>query len=100
MAPRPAPPPLGGRVRRVSLLIDIGGSSVEDYDRVRLLVRRLLSHFSRQMVTLSRWDAFTTDGAFYLNGVEVETQKLEIISPEEMHPIVITRLRKPWPSVT
>ena len=48
MAPRPAPPPLGGRVRRVSLLIDIGGSSVEDYDRVRLLVRRLLSHFSRQ----------------------------------------------------
>ena len=48
MAPRPAPPPEGGRVRLVSLLIDIGGGSVEDHDHVRLLVRRLLSHFSRQ----------------------------------------------------
>ena len=48
MAPRPAPPPRGGRVRRVSLLIDLGGGSVGDHDHVRLLVRRLLSHFSRQ----------------------------------------------------
>jgi hypothetical protein len=35
-------------VRRVSLLIDLGGGSVGDHDHVRLLVRRLLSHFSRQ----------------------------------------------------
>jgi len=48
MAPRPAPPPRGGRVRRVSLLIDLGGGSVGDHHHVRLLVRRLLSHFSRQ----------------------------------------------------
>ena len=48
MASRPAPPPRGGRVRRVSLLIDLGGGSVGDHHHVRLLVRRLLSHFSRQ----------------------------------------------------
>ncbi len=35
-------------MRRVSLLIDLGGGSVGDHDHVRLLVRRLLSHFSRQ----------------------------------------------------
>ena len=35
-------------MRRVSLLIDLGGGSVGDHHHVRLLVRRLLSHFSRQ----------------------------------------------------
>ena len=55
MAPRPAPPPRGGRVRRVSLLIDLGGGSVGDHHHVRLLVRRLLSHFSRQRPAPPRW---------------------------------------------
>ena len=37
-----------GHTRRVSFLIDLGGGCEEDVSHVRLTVRRLLAHFSRQ----------------------------------------------------
>ena len=56
MAPRVASAPSGGgRVRRVSFLIDLAGESRTDRARVRLLVRRLLAHLSRQRPSPPRW---------------------------------------------
>ena len=42
-------------MRRVSFLIDLAGESRSDRARVRLLVRRLLAHLSRQRPSPPRW---------------------------------------------
>lgn len=47
--------PRGGRVRRVSFLIDLGGGGVGSQHDVRLLTRRLLAHFAKQRPAPPRW---------------------------------------------